>query len=249
MSFLKIGDRAAGARSSRAARRRRAAKMVCGRFGPSGYRRASSAGKRCRRAEGGRTWSRARKSAIEHLNAIMTACHERVDLPSASARTSTRSRTRFCAKAVVAARQSVGPRELSSNESFSWPVRAYTSKSNSRPTIRIGIRKLISPSRVRTRTTRSAIPNDFIEAVLSPTTSGTLITSHRRSNGLKDHARRGTSGTKSRIPPGPAADPGVQFDSTINEWHTCPELRPDQCLQSRVPSTCSWTTRPAISRP
>ncbi len=43
------------------------------------------------------------------------------------------------------------------------------------------------------------------------------------------------------------ADPGVQYDSTINKWHTCSNTgkitRP-----TRARSTCSWTTRPAICR-
>ena len=28
------------------------------------------------------------------------------------------------------------------------------------------------------------------------------------------------------------ADPGVQYDDTINQWHTCPQVRPDQRVQS-----------------
>ena len=28
------------------------------------------------------------------------------------------------------------------------------------------------------------------------------------------------------MPPGPRADPGVQFDTTINDWHTCPTSGP-----------------------
>src|SRR5205085_4144897 len=42
------------------------------------------------------------------------------------------------------------------------------------------------------------------------------------------------------------ADPGVQYDTTINDWHTC------RCLggstrRTRAASTCTSTTRPAIS--
>ena len=43
------------------------------------------------------------------------------------------------------------------------------------------------------------------------------------------------------------ADPGLQYDDTINEWHTCPtggRIMPP----TRVPSTCSSTTRLAIWR-
>ena len=43
-----------------------------------------------------------------------------------------------------------------------------------------------------------------------------------------------------------SADPGVQFDTTINDWHTCPDggrIAP----RTRAPNTCSSTTRRAIS--
>ena len=39
------------------------------------------------------------------------------------------------------------------------------------------------------------------------------------------------------------ADPGMQYDTTINEWHTCPAHGPDQRLQPVLASTCTWTTR------
>ena len=45
-----------------------------------------------------------------------------------------------------------------------------------------------------------------------------------------------------------SADPGIQYDTTINDWHTCPELRPDQRVESRARNTCSWTIRRATSR-
>jgi len=43
------------------------------------------------------------------------------------------------------------------------------------------------------------------------------------------------------------ADPGVQFDTTINEWHTCPQ---SGASMPRIPArnTCSSTTPPAIWR-
>jgi ribonucleoside-diphosphate reductase alpha chain len=43
------------------------------------------------------------------------------------------------------------------------------------------------------------------------------------------------------------ADPGVQYDSTINRWHTCPNTAAST-RRTRAPSTCSSTTRPATSR-
>ena len=41
------------------------------------------------------------------------------------------------------------------------------------------------------------------------------------------------------------ADPGLQYDTTINEWHTCPEGGRIARL-TPVPSICSWMIRPAI---
>ena len=41
------------------------------------------------------------------------------------------------------------------------------------------------------------------------------------------------------------ADPGVQYDTTINQWHTSPELGPHQRVQPVLASTCTWTTRRA----
>jgi ribonucleoside-diphosphate reductase alpha chain len=42
------------------------------------------------------------------------------------------------------------------------------------------------------------------------------------------------------------ADPGVQYDTTINRWHTCPNTGAST-RRTRAPSTCSSTTRPATS--
>ena len=43
------------------------------------------------------------------------------------------------------------------------------------------------------------------------------------------------------------ADPGVQYDTTINAWHTLPELGADQRVEPVLASTCTSTTRPATS--
>ncbi len=43
-----------------------------------------------------------------------------------------------------------------------------------------------------------------------------------------------------------SADPGIQYHTTINDWHTCrPPVRSARAILAR--NTCSWTTRPAIS--
>ena len=43
------------------------------------------------------------------------------------------------------------------------------------------------------------------------------------------------------------ADPGVQYDTTINQWHTSPNVGPHQRVEPVLVSTCTSTTRPATS--
>ncbi len=71
----------------------------------------------------------------------------------------------------------------------------------------------------------------------------------------RPHQRRGhqdpqgprTLGHRSATPPGPRADPGIQYHTTINDWHTCPAAGPIIASPIRARNTCSSTTRPAIS--
>jgi ribonucleoside-diphosphate reductase alpha chain len=43
-------------------------------------------------------------------------------------------------------------------------------------------------------------------------------------------------------------DPGMQFDTTVNDWHPCPNTSRINA-SNPAPSTCSSTTRPATWRP
>ena len=56
-----------------------------------------------------------------------------------------------------------------------------------------------------------------------------------------------TSGSRSPRRPGRCADPGVQYDTTINRWHTCPNTDRINASATPAPSTCSSTTRRATS--
>ncbi len=47
----------------------------------------------------------------------------------------------------------------------------------------------------------------------------------------QDGRARATCGTRSAEAAWPSADPGVQYDTTINDWHTCPEGGPHQRVQ------------------
>ena len=47
------------------------------------------------------------------------------------------------------------------------------------------------------------------------------------------------------------ADPGIQYDSTINDWHTCPESGPDQRVQpvQRVHAPGQLLVQPGLAEP
>ena len=82
----------------------------------------------------------------------------------------------------------------------------------------------------------------------------------RRSSTTSPGRRIHPQGARGRHFPGPPAhaahgrfawqcgDPGVQYDTTINDWHTPARTRPGSTPATRAPSTCSSTTRRATSR-
>ena len=45
-----------------------------------------------------------------------------------------------------------------------------------------------------------------------------------------------------------SADPGLQYHTTVNDWHTCPASGEIRASPIRARNTCSWTTPPAIWR-
>ena len=64
------------------------------------------------------------------------------------------------------------------------------------------------------------VTDDFMQAVAGRRQVADHVPHHRR--GLETLRAPRTSGGRSPRPPGPAPIPGVQYDSTINRWHTCP---------------------------
>ena len=78
----------------------------------------------------------------------------------------------------------------------------------------------ISPSPARTPTTPSR-SRTISCAPSRRTATGTLS---RRKDGKKieDAEVPAISGRRSATPPGPRADPGLHFNTTMNDWHTCP---------------------------
>jgi len=213
MSFLKIGDRAAGAIKS-GGTTRRAAKMVVVNVDHPDIEsfvnwKVTEEQKVAALVTGSKTVSK-------HMNAVMAACHGGADgddenrfLPKENP---------ALKKAILAARRAMIPenyvqrviqfaRQGYTDVNFpefntDWDSEAYMTVAgqNSNNTVRI--------------------TNDFLERVLQDGEWELL----RRTNG-EVHKRIKARDLWENI--GHAAwacaDPGLQYDSTINEWHTCPE--------------------------
>jgi ribonucleoside-diphosphate reductase alpha chain len=211
MSFLKIGDRAAGAIKS-GGTTRRAAKMVVVDVDPPDIEqfvdwKVLEEQKVAALVAGSKLLAR-------HLNAIMTACHAagldgeaRFD-PKANAELK---------KAIRAARQTLLPENalqqaiLYARQGYTrmdiptystdWDSDAYLTVSgqNSNNSVRV--------------------TNEFLEQVVED--REWLLTRRTDGQAAKTVAARDLWG-KITNAAWASADPGVQYDTTINEWHTCP---------------------------
>ncbi|MCW8914723.1 MAG: adenosylcobalamin-dependent ribonucleoside-diphosphate reductase, partial [Magnetovibrio sp.] len=213
MSFLKIGDRAAGAIKS-GGTTRRAAKMVVVDVDHPDIEnfvnwKVAEEQKVAALVTGSKTVSK-------HMNAVMAACHGGADGDDET-RFDPKQNTAL-KKSILAARRAMIPEnyvqrviqfakqgytEIDFPEfNTDWDSEAYMTVAgqNSNNTVRI--------------------TNDFLERVLQDG-EWELI---RRTDG-EVHKRIKARDLWDEI--GNAAwacaDPGLQFDTTINEWHTCPE--------------------------
>ena len=216
MSFLKIGDRAAGAIKSGGTTRRAAKMVVVDIDHPDIEEFIDWKVREEQKVAALVTGSRL---ANRHLNAIMAACH--ATAPEADEEIGDPfdpKLNRALKKAIIAARKSMIPEnyiqrvmqfarqgytEINFPEyDTDWESDAYRTVSgqNSNNTVRMS--------------------NAFLEAVLD--------------DGDWELIRRTDGVVAKRVPArelwesiGHAAwacaDPGTQFDTTINEWHTCPE--------------------------
>ena len=240
MSFLKIGDRAAGAIKS-GGTTRRAAKMVTVDIDHPDiedlYRlEGASRSRRSRRS------SPARSSRSKHLNrhhgglprraqALDDGRFDPGEEPGAEARDQARRAARMIPENYI-------QRVIQ----FAQPG-LYRDRLP-RPTTPTGTAKPISPSPARTRTTRCASPTTSWSA--SRTTSDWhLIAPHRR-QGRARRCRRASCGRRSPTPPGPAPIPGCS--TTPRSTSGTPARRAAASTRrTRARNTCSSTTRPAIS--
>jgi len=213
MSFLKIGDRAAGAIKS-GGTTRRAAKMVVVDVDHPDIE--SFVNWKVTEEQKVAALVTGSKTVAKHMNAVMAACHGGADGDDDS-RFNPKENAAL-KKAILAARRASIPEnyvqrviqfarqgytEIEFPEfNTDWDSEAYMTVAgqNSNNTVRI--------------------TNDFLERVLQDG-EWELI---RRTNG-EVHKRIKARDLWENI--GHAAwacaDPGIQYDTTINEWHTCPE--------------------------
>ncbi len=93
----------------------------------------------------------------------------------------------------------------------------------SESTTPIGIAKPISPSRARTPTTRCASPTTSCKAVEA---DGDWDLTWRNKKGIAKTLKARDLWDKIGHAAWACADPGIQFHTTINDWHTCPASGP-----------------------
>ncbi len=213
MSFLRIGDRAAGAIKS-GGTTRRAAKMVCLDLDHPDIEtfvswKVTEEQKVAALVTGSKTLRR-------HLNAVINACHVKNDDGDEQTVTVPRENPQLAA-ALQEARASCVPenylqrclqlggqgfRALDVPEyTTDWDGEAYgtVSGQNSNNSVRV--------------------PNEFFRAVDE---QGKWRLIRRTDRGVAKEIDASELWDKVAYSAWACADPGVQYDTTINEWHTCP---------------------------
>ncbi len=211
MSFLKIGDRAAGAIKSGGTTRRAAKMVICDVDHPD--------------IESFIDWKVVEEQKVaslvagskllgEHANAIMAACHiaagsdiDRFDAKASPALRKAVSGARRAKlpegsiqQAILLAKQGYHSLEIAAYDT-DWDSEAYLTVSgqNSNNTVRI--------------------KDDFLTALRNDA-DWKLI---RRTDGkVSKTVKAAALWDKVGLAAWASADPGVQYDTTINDWHTCP---------------------------
>ena len=212
MSFLRIGDRAAGAIKS-GGTTRRAAKMVTVDIDHPDIEayvdwKVVEEQKVAALVAGS-------KLAQLHMGEVMAACHD--EAVSGDDRFEPRANKRL-KKAIIAARGAMIPenyvqrviqfaRQGYTEIEFKtydtdWDSEAYLTVAgqNSNNSVRVS--------------------NEFLQAVLD---KGDWELVKRRDNGVAKRINASDLWEKIAYAAWACADPGLQYDTTINEWHTCPE--------------------------
>lgn len=212
MSFLKIGDRAAGAIKS-GGTTRRAAKMVCLDLDHPDIEefinwKVIEEQKVVALVTGSKTME-------EHLNRIMEACHADGVNDADRFDPIKNEKLKMAAKAAKKAHIPLNfiqrIIELSSQGFKGLKVETYDTDWNSAAYASVAGQN--SNNSVR-------IPNEFMDAVQN---DGDWQLKFRSQSGVAKTLKARDLWNQITNAAWSCADPGVQFDTTINEWHTCPE--------------------------
>ncbi|HZH26258.1 MAG TPA: vitamin B12-dependent ribonucleotide reductase [Azospirillaceae bacterium] len=212
MSFLRIGDRAAGAIKSGGTTRRAAKMVVVDMDHPDIEQyidwKVIEEQKVAALVAGS-------KLAHKHLGAVMAACWEGYDEGDADRLDPTRNKA--LKKAIIAARKAMLPEnyiqrvvQFAGQGYRSMDFKTYDTDWDSDAYLTVSGQN--SNNSVR-------VTNDFLAAVLDDA-DWNLV---RRTDGkVAKTVKARELWEKVGYAAWACADPGIQFDTTINEWHTCP---------------------------
>ena len=212
MSFLRIGDRAAGAIKS-GGTTRRAAKMVTVDVDHPDI--VKYVDWKVVEEQKVAALVAGSKLASQHMNAVMAACTD--EEVAAEDRFSAKT-NKSLKKAIIAARKSMVPEnyiqrviQFAEQGYTEIEFRTYDTDWDSEAYMTVSGQN--SNNSVR-------VTNDFLEKVLN-NSEWDLI---RRTDGqISERINARELWDKIAYAAWACADPGLQYDTTINEWHTCPE--------------------------
>jgi ribonucleoside-diphosphate reductase alpha chain len=243
MSFLKIGDRAAGAIKSGGTTRRAAKMVVVDIDHPDVEKFIDWKVVEEQKVAALVTGS---KLHAEHLNAIMTACRGGTlddGAPLTGDAQFDPKRNRALKDEIRAARRARIP-ENYVQRVIQFAQQGYTGIEF--PDLRHGLgfgglHDGVRPERQQHRAGHRRVP-------AAVETDGSWSLKNRLDGTISETLQARDLWEKIGHAAWASADPGIQYDTTINDWHTCPNSA-GSTRRTRVRSTCSWTIRPAIWRP
>jgi ribonucleoside-diphosphate reductase alpha chain len=209
MSFLRVGDRSAGAIKS-GGTTRRAAKMVCLDAGHPDI-------------EAFVNWKVIEEQKVaalvtgsvanqRHLNAIVTACWGERDAPDTNPRTNAGLRSAIAAAKAAAVSPNYIQRaiQLAANGSREMPFRTYDTGYESEAYTTVSGQNSNNSVRVSEEFLRAVEKGE--DWVLTWRTTGEPAKTIPARSLWEQICHAAWA----------CADPGLQYDTTINEWHTCP---------------------------
>jgi len=214
MSFLRIGDRAAGAIKS-GGTTRRAAKMVCLDLDHPDIEEFINW--KVVEEEKVAALVAGSKSLEHHMNKVLAACTKTVDAAKKNELYSPRTNSElknamkqakdafvplnYMQRAIDLAKQGITSLDIKTYDT-DWNSEAYSTVAgqNSNNSVRI--------------------PNDFMDAVAK---KAKWQLRYRKDGKIARELDAAKLWDDIAYAAWACADPGIQFDTTINEWHTCPE--------------------------